>query len=182
MSTQRDRARRRFLANASGAVEPKPTIRPLARNEVEPVKWALYEAVSWNPERQLPPYESLIDHRELARYHDGWGRAGDLGVLAELVGDLVGVAFCRLFTEDDHGHGYVDPETPELAVAVTDVHRGRGIGTRLMLELADAARHAGFARMSLSVDADNPALTLYDRLGYRELARDEGGVRMLLDL
>jgi hypothetical protein len=25
-------------------------------------------------------------------------------------------------------------------------------------------------------------LRLYERLGYRELARDEGGVRMLLDL
>ena len=156
--------------------------RELAKDDVEYVKWALYEAVSWNPERQLPPYESLIDHPELARYHDGWGRAGDLGVLAELVGDLVGVAFCRLFTEDDHGHGYVDERTPELAVAVADAHRGRGIGTRLMLELADTARDSGFGRLSLSVDADNPALRLYDRLGYRELARDEGGVRMLLDL
>lgn len=156
--------------------------RALTQDDVDHVKWALYEAVSWNPERQLPPYESLIEHPELARYHDGWGRPGDLGVVAELDGDLVGVAFCRLFTEADHGHGYVDEQTPELAVAVVDAHRGKGMGTRLMRELADAARNAGVTRLSLSVDAGNPALRLYERLGYRELARDEGGVRMVLDL
>lgn len=156
--------------------------RALTQDDVDHVKWALYEAVSWNPERQLPPYESLIEHPELARYHDGWGRPGDLGVVAELDGDLVGVAFCRLFTEVDHGHGYVDEQTPELAVAVVDAHRGKGMGTRLMRELADAARNAGVTRLSLSVDAGNPALRLYERLGYRELARDEGGVRMVLDL
>jgi hypothetical protein len=32
------------------------------------------------------------------------------------------------------------------------------------------------------VDAENPARRLYERLGYRELARDEDGVRMLLEL
>jgi ribosomal protein S18 acetylase RimI-like enzyme len=180
--SQRDQTQGSRLASRRDAVAADVEFRALAKDDLEHVKWALYEAVSWNPERQLPPYESLIEHPELARYHDGWGRAGDLGVLAERDGDLAGVAFCRLFTEDHHGHGYVDERTPELAVAVADAHRGRGIGTRLMLELADTARDSGFARISLSVDADNPAVRLYERLGYRELARDEGGVRMLLDL
>ena len=157
-------------------------IRALEEDDVEHVRWALFHAVSWDPERQLPPYESLIEHPELARYHRVWGRKGDLGVLAELDGDVVGVGFCRLFTDDDHGHGYVDDRTPELAVAVLGAHRGRGIGMRLMVELADAARNAGFAQLSLSVDTDNPALRLYERLGYRELTRDGGGVRMLLEL
>src|SRR5215212_6290610 len=123
-----------------------------------------------------------MENPELARYHRGWGRTGDLGVLAALDRDVVGAAFCRLFTDEDHGHGYVDHWTPELAVAVVGAHRGRGIGRRLMVDLAGAARNAGFAQLSLSVDTDNPALSLYERLGYRELTRDEGGVRMLLEL
>jgi ribosomal protein S18 acetylase RimI-like enzyme len=157
-------------------------IRELRPEEVRHVKWALYEAVSWNSERVLPPFEVTIEHPELARYHAGWGRAGDLGVVAESNGEIVGVAMCRLFTADDHGHGYVDAETPELAVAVAEGRRGGGIGALLMNELAAAARAAGVAQLSLSVDADNPALRLYERLGYRELSRDEDGVRMLREL
>ena len=146
--------------------------RLLDIRDVEHVKWALYEAVAWNPERVLPPFGLAIEHPELARYHAGWGRPGDLGVVAESWGDVVGVALCRLFTEADYGHGYVDDETPELAVAVAEWRRGVGVGTSLMHELVDAAREAGFTRLSLSVDEDNPALRLYERLGYRELSRD----------
>jgi ribosomal protein S18 acetylase RimI-like enzyme len=157
-------------------------LRPLRADEVEHVRWALFEAVAWDPGRELPPYEVTIEHPELARYHARWGRPGDLGVIAERGDAVVGVVLARLFTEDDHGHGYVDEETPELAVAVAAGERGNGLGTRLLEELAAAARAAGIRRLSLSVDSENPALRLYERLGYRELARDEDGVRMVLEL
>jgi GNAT superfamily N-acetyltransferase len=158
------------------------TIRELGAEDVEHVKWALYEAVSWDPERELPPYEFVIEHPELARYHLGWGRPGDLSIAAEADGEVVGVAFYRLFTADDHGHGYVDDETPELGIAVADGRRGLGVGTLLMNELAERARADGVQRLSLSVDAGNPALRLYERLGYSEVSRDDGGVRMVLEL
>jgi ribosomal protein S18 acetylase RimI-like enzyme len=157
-------------------------IRQAHGSDVEHVKWALFEAVAWNPNRALLPFEVTIEHPELARYHRGWGRPGDLGVVATNGEDVVGVAMCRLFTAEDHGHGYVDEATPELAVAVAERWRGSGLGTRLMEELANAARAAGYERLSLSVDHDNPAVRLYERLGYRELSRDEGGIRMVRDL
>jgi ribosomal protein S18 acetylase RimI-like enzyme len=157
-------------------------LRPASANDLEVLKRALFEAVSWNPERELPPYEFVIAHPELARYHDGWGRRGDLAVIAEQDGEPVGASLCRLFTEDDHGQGYVDDETPELAVAVWDRHRGQGIGTRLMAAIEAAAQDAGFVQISLSVDADNPARKLYERLGYATLTVDEGDVRMLKEL
>lgn len=158
------------------------TFRPLGPDDVELVKWTLYEAVSWSPERELAPYDVLIDHPQLARYHRDWGRAGDVGVVAELDDVVVGVSFCRLFTDEDHGYGYVDEHTPELGVAVVEAQRGNGIGGQLLERLADRAREMAFARLSLSVDADNPARRLYQRLGYEELSVVDGDVRMALEL
>lgn len=157
-------------------------LRPATGADIEHVKRALFEAVSWNPERELPPHELTIAHPELARYHEAWGREGDLAVIAESDGKVVGVSLCRLFTAEDHGHGYVDDDTPELAVAVWDGHRGQGIGTRLMEALEDLARGEGYGQLSLSVDADNPARRLYERLRYEEVSADEGGVRMVKEL
>jgi ribosomal protein S18 acetylase RimI-like enzyme len=157
-------------------------LRPATGADIEHLKRALFEAVSWNPERELPPYEYVVAHPELARYHEGWGRHGDLGVIAEENGEVVGASLCRLFTADDHGHGYVDEDTPELAVAVWSGHRGQGVGTRLMAALEDAVRAAGYAQVSLSVDADNPARRLYERLSYSELTVDDEGMRMLKNL
>ena len=102
------------------------TLRPARADDLESVKWGLYTAVAWDPGRGLPPPRVTVEHPELARYHRGWGRPGDLGVVAKRDGEVVGVAMCRLFTADDHGHGYVDPETPELAVAVAEGSAGAG--------------------------------------------------------
>lgn len=157
-------------------------VREAGADDVEAIKWALYAALAWNPDRVLPPVEFVLHHPEAERYHRDWGRPGDLGVIATIGGEVVGVAYCRLFTEDDHGHGYVDDATPEVAVAVREGHRRAGIGARLLQELADVALRNGFTRLSLSVDLENPARRLYERLGYEEVGGDEDGVRMLNEL
>jgi ankyrin repeat protein len=46
---------------------------------------------------------------------------------------VAGVAYCRLFSDGDHGHGYVDDCTPEVAVAACRNHRGRGLGEAVLL-------------------------------------------------
>jgi GNAT superfamily N-acetyltransferase len=158
------------------------TLRALTRDDASHVRWALLTALAWNPERQLPPNEFVLQHPEAARYHSGWGRAGDFGVLAERDGEVVGVAYCRLFTDEDHGHGYVDERTPELAIAVREDARGSGLGAQLLNELAALARTRGIEQLSLSVDTENPAARLYERVGYRDVSADEHGRRMLFRL
>src|SRR5436305_12540979 len=108
-------------------------IRPAGPADTGAIQWALYAALDWGPDRRLPPREFVLQHPDAARYHRGWGRAGDLGVIGTVGDELAGVAYCRLFTDDDHGEGYLDERTPEVAVAVRDGHRGAGVGARLLV-------------------------------------------------
>jgi ribosomal protein S18 acetylase RimI-like enzyme len=118
-----------------------------------------------------PPAADIVDRPELACYVEGWGRYGDDAVVAEdesSGGDL-GAAWLRLWPGPETGYGFVDRATPELAIAVRREQRGRGIGTCLLDTLLDRASTRHHA-VSLSVSADNPAVRLYDRLGFEIVA------------
>ena len=157
-------------------------IRELRPEETPFLEDMLYAALAWRPGVEPPPREWVLAHPQVVVFHAGWGRAGDVGLVAEEGGQPIGLVWYRFFTDDEHGEGYVDVETPELAIAVLDGHRGRGVGQLLMETIHTRARVDGVAQISLSVDRDNPARRLYERLGYVELdAEDEDG-RMVLPL
>ena len=142
----------------------------------------LYEALFWTPAKERLPFDLVLAHPLVTIFHEGWGRPGDTALVAESGGELAGVAWYRLFTDAEHGEGFVDERTPELAVAVVDAHRGRGVGSELMRALAERARADGFERLSLSVDEDNPARQLYASLGWVEYKPGDGLGRMVLEL
>ena len=154
--------------------------RPATSDDLPLVKETLYLALSWDPQDPIPPFDAVVSHPEIAKYHDGWMRPGDAGVVAETDGAFAGMAYLRQFTDDDHGQGFYDADTPELAIGVRHDLRDTGIGTRLMQELERDARDRGVPRISLSVSRGTPAANLYSRLGYRRVSDDEE--LMVLDL
>ena len=157
-------------------------VRELGEPDLPFLREMLYEALMWRPDAERYPPEFLLAHEQVTRYHEGWGRAGDVGLVAEDDGSPVGAVWYRLFSEDDHGEGYVDPDTPELAIAVVDGRRGEGIGRTLLDAAVERARADGLRRLSLSVDEDNPSKRLYARLGWTEYEAGDGLGRMVLDV
>ena len=59
-----------------------------------------------------------------------------------------------------------------MDIALLPEHRGAGIGAKLLAELQDEARSAG-KTLSIHVERFNPALRLYERLGFK-MAEDKG--------
>jgi ribosomal-protein-alanine N-acetyltransferase len=59
-------------------------------------------------------------------------------------------------------------EAHVMTIAVDPEHRGRGIGTRLMLAVARAGLEAGAEHLTLEVrDGNESARRLYERFGFR---------------
>jgi GNAT superfamily N-acetyltransferase len=157
-------------------------IRALQPDETPFLRDMLFAALDWKPGRWLPPKFLLVRIPQVAIFHKDWGRPGDTALVAEEDGSRIGLVWYRFFTHAEHGEGFVDEATPELAVAVVDGHRGKGVGAALMAAIHARARTEGVSRISLSVDHDNPARHLYERLGYVALAETEDDDRMVLEL
>jgi GNAT superfamily N-acetyltransferase len=129
-----------------------------------------------------PSVGEAVASPALALYLDAWGRAGDRALLARQGARPLGAVWYRLFTADRPGYGYVDDETPELSIGVRARERGKGVGTALLAAVLAQAALDGHRRLSLSVEPDNPALRLYERLGFARHQLDDGAWTMLAQL
>ncbi len=112
--------------------------------------------------------EAAKNNPGLQKYVQGWGREGDIGVIAVHLQDQrpLGAAWVRVLSEEKSMSSAVKERTPELAIAVLPECVGQGVGTQLMQHLLDAAR-AVYPAVVLSVRTNNPARNLYERMGFR---------------
>lgn len=89
--------------------------------------------------------------------------------LGFLPGPGVGIA---RFTRDDH-----DPRRAEIAISIIDDMQGRGLGSLLLRELADAALDRGIDRFEAWVQPDNePMKTLIYNLDPDATCHSEDGL------
>ncbi len=85
-----------------------------------------------------------------------------------------------LFREQPAGRLYVDRWNTEIRImdlALLPAHRGQGIGTHLLRDLIQEAAETGKS-LSIHVERHNPALRLYQRLGFQLL--EDKGIYLLL--
>jgi ribosomal protein S18 acetylase RimI-like enzyme len=142
---------------------------------------ALVEAVNWHGREELGE-AAVMSQPHLAHYVAGWPRPGDFGTIAVAGGAAVGAAWCRVFSAEDAGYGYVADDVPELSIGVAPRWRGQGIGTALLDRLISQARDRGMRTVSLSVEDYNHARLLYQRAGFTVVGREGESDVMLLHI
>jgi ribosomal protein S18 acetylase RimI-like enzyme len=161
-------------------------VRESGEDDLEFLWDMLYEAIHWGPEKAdpKPQREELLSEPEISHYLEGWGREGDMALVAVDPDDgrRVGAAWRRLMPPEDPGYGFVDASTPEIGLAVVPDLRGRGVGGLLLRSLIEAARSEGYGALSLSVEDGNPAIRLYERHGFVKLRLEGDAWIMGLDL
>jgi GNAT superfamily N-acetyltransferase len=91
--------------------------------------------------------------------------------LMKVGGEVVG----RLYVDRDQGR--FPGEIRLMEITILPEHRGRGLGAEILGVLIEEARAAG-RMLTIHVERFNRALSLYYRLGFREL--EDKGVYLLL--
>jgi lincosamide nucleotidyltransferase A/C/D/E len=155
---------RRFGLDLPAEYRTVAQIRPSEATDLEVLREMLFYAARWRPGQENDSRESVLSDDHVARYFEGWGRPGDAAFVAEEHAQPVGAAWVRLFTRERPGYGFIDSTIPELSIAVVP------------------ARQAGHRAVSLSVEVDNPALRLYERVGFKKVDQVGGSWTMRIDL
>ncbi|MFQ5605887.1 MAG: GNAT family N-acetyltransferase [bacterium] len=142
----------------------------------------LFEAFFWHPEQTRPPFLQFLRQPEIQKGLADWGRAGDRAIIALVNEALVGAAWYRLWTDDEHSYGYVDSNTPEVGMAVVAGQRSQGVGRALLRRLVEVARVQRMPALSLSVEPANFALRLYESEGFVKIGESGTSWTMILYL
>jgi ribosomal protein S18 acetylase RimI-like enzyme len=142
-------------------------IRPAASEDIPILSDMLFEAGAVNEKVREMGREKALTLPAMIYFLENFGRLGDFGFIAETEDKtLVGAVWARLFSAENKGYGFVSEQIPELAIAVVPEFRNCGAGAKLMQHLIKEAQNLKFPALSLSVDRRNPALRLYERLGF----------------
>ncbi len=156
------------------------TIRHLRNGEQSLLEDFLYEAI-YVPEGfegEIPRSIIYDDLKCRAAFEDFGTLGDDRALVAEVDGRIVGACWVR--TTDEYGH--IDNTTPSFSISLYEQYRGRGIGGTMMRHMLDELRSAGYTRASLSVQKENPALRLYERLGFRIIGDGEDETEWLMTI
>ena len=140
-------------------------IRNMGQDEWPLLEDFLYEAI-YVPEgfEGEVPRSVIYDDPKCRAAFEGFGTLPDDRAVVAVVGGKV-VGACWVRTTDEYGH--IDGETPSFSISLYRAYRGKGMGGAMMRAMLGELCEVGYARASLSVQKQNPALRLYERMGFR---------------
>lgn len=137
--------------------------RPLDTSEYYHLPNFLFQAI-YVPENSPKLSRSIIDIPEISIYIDNFGKQpGDRAIVAEDKGKIVGILWGRKFQFPNVGYGYISDDIPEISISILPEYRNQGIGTQLLKNIMTIYENT---TLSLSVDKKNPAIRLYQRVGF----------------
>ena len=152
-------------------------IREIRKEEYAILDEFLYEAI-FVPEGVEAPPKSIIKKTEMQVYVSDFGKKDDCCLVAEMNGKIIGAVWTRIM--NDYGH--VDDNTPSFAISLYKDFRGQGIGTALMEEMLALLRERGYKKASLSVQKENYAYRLYQKVGFTIVGENDEEYIMVCDL
>lgn len=136
-------------------------IREINSDEYEVLKDFLYEAI-YVPDGVQPPPRSIICLPELQIYLADFGKEDDVCLVAVNEEKIIGAVWTRII--NDYGH--VADDVPSLGISVLPEYRNFGVGTSLMRGIFEEVKKHGFTKISLSVQKQNDAVKMYEKLGF----------------
>lgn len=152
-------------------------IREIKEEEYPILSDFLYEAI-FIPESMEKPPKAIIEQSELQVYIADFGKEDDWCLGAEVKGKIVGAVWGRIM--NDYGH--IDDETPSLAISLYGEYRHLGIGTSLMKAILHLLKEKGYKQTSLSVQKENYAVNMYQKIGFKVVSETEEEYIMVCEL
>ena len=153
-------------------------IRSMRKEEYYLLEDFLYEAI-FIPAGAEKPSKEIIKNEELQVYIKNFGNYKDDNcVVAEYNNKIVGACWTRIM--NDYGH--IDNETPSFAISLYEEYRGKGIGTELMKSMLMLLKNKGYKKASLSVQKNNYAVKMYEKVGFKVVNENDEEYIMLSEL
>ena len=158
------------------------SVREIKKEELFILESMLYEAI-YQDEGSTPlPYD-IIKSPEIDAYIHDFGKLKDDYCLVAVLNDkIIGAVWIRILAGEVKGFGNIDNETPEFAISLLKEYRNQGYGTLLMSRMIEHLRKEGYKQTSLSVDKNNYAVRMYQKLGFGIIQDREHDYLMVLDI
>ncbi|MFA5444558.1 MAG: GNAT family N-acetyltransferase [Bacteroidales bacterium] len=156
-------------------------VREIEKLEIPLLEEFLYQAV-FIPEGKERPGRDILKLPELQCYIKDFGKETDHCLVLQHNKKIIGAVWSRQFSANEKGFGFIDPDTPEIAMSVLEPYRNQGVGTLLLKAMLDRLARKGYRQVSLSVDTLNYAYKMYRKAGFYTVEKGGESVTMIKDL